>query len=242
MLLTGVLTESSLASEVARVALAEGAEVLLTSPVCRGHRITSRVAPRLGVEAPVLELDVELPDDLVGLEQAVRDAGWDRIDGVLHAIAYLPESAEQGFAAQPWSVVGTTLQTSAWSLAALAHALRPLLGRGSSIVGLDLDASRTWVGQSWLGVGQAALEGTARYLARELGPDGIRVNLVASGPSHTMLRRALGDLSWDDAAPLGWNERSGLATARAVVALMSDWFPATTGEIVHVDGGRHAIG
>lgn len=241
--MTGVLTESSIASEVARVALAEGAEVLLTSPVCRGHRITSRVAPRLGIQAEVLELDVQLEEDLAGLTAAVRAAGWDRVDGVLHAIAYLSDADRSvGFAAQPWPVVAETVQTAAWSLAAVVHALRPLLPTGASIVGLDMDASRTWAGQDWLGVAQAALEGTARYLARELGPDGIRVNLVATGPQRTMLRRALGDLPWGDDAPLGWDATSTTAAARAVVALLSDWFPATTGEIVHVDGGRHAIG
>ena len=239
--MTGVLTEASLASAVVRLALAEGAEVLLTSPVCRAHRITSRVAPRLGIEAPVLELDVQLEDDLAALAEAVRDAGWDRVDGVLHAIAYLPESDRSaGFAAQPWAVVAETVQTSAWSLAAVTHALRPLLPRGASVVGLDMDASRTWTGQDWLGVAQAALEGTARYLARELGPDGVRVNLVATGPHRTMLRRGLGELHWSP--PLGWDPSSAEAAARAVVALLSDWFPATTGEIVHVDGGAHAIG
>ena len=239
--MTGVLTEASIASEVVRLARAEGADVLLSSPVCRAHRVTSRVAPRLGVDAPVLELDVQLEEDLAALADAVRGAGWDRVDGVLHAIAYLPDADRSaGFAAQPWPVVAETVQTAAWSLAAVAHALRPLLPRGASVVGLDMDASRTWPGQDWLGVAQAALEGTARYLARELGPDGVRVNLVATGPHRTMLRRALGDLPWDP--PLGWDPTSAEAAARAVVALLSDWFPATTGEIVHVDGGAHAIG
>jgi len=233
---TGVLTESSIASAVTPLALAEGADVLHTS-------LTSRVAPRLGIDAPVLELDVQLEGDLDALPEAVRAAGWDRVDGVLHAIAYLPDGDRStGFAAQPWPLVADVVQTAAWSLAAVAHALRPLLPRGSSVVGLDMDASRTWAGQDWLGVAQAALEGTARYLARELGPDGIRVNLVASGPQRTMLRRSLGELPWDATAPLGWDPTSADAVARAVVALLSDWFPATTGEIVHVDGGVHAIG
>ena len=241
--MTGVLTEASIASAVTRLALAEGAEVLLTSPVCRAHRLTARVAPRLGVQAEVLELDVQLEDDLAALPGALRAAGWDRVDGVLHAIAYLPDADRSaGFAAEPWSVVADTFQTAAWSLAAVAHAVRPLLPRGASVVGLTQDASRTWEGQDWLGVAQAALAGTARYLARELGPDGVRVNLVATGPHPTMLRRALGDPPWDERAPLGWDPSSGDAVARAVVALMSDWFPATTGEVVHVDGGVHALG
>jgi enoyl-[acyl-carrier protein] reductase I len=248
LLATGVLTEQSLASAVVRTALEQGAEVLLTSPACRGLSVTSRVAPRLGVHTKVLELDVTLPRDLVRLEQAVREAGWDRVDGVLHAIAYLPEAERSGgFASGPWEVVAPTLQTGAWSLAALVRALRPLLVRGSSIVGLDLDARRAWPSQDWLGVAQAGLEATARYLARDLGPAGIRVNLVACGPQRTLLAKALDDRetlvrNWQARAPLGWDADDPTAVARAVVALLSDWFPATTGEVVHVDGGAHAVG
>ena len=150
LLATGVLTEASLASAVVRVAVEQGAEVLLTSPVCRGHRVTSRVAPRLGVTGDVLELDVTLPDDLAALEGAVRAAGWDRVDGVLHAVAYLPEPPGD-FAATPWSAVGEVFQTAAWSLAALVHAVRPLLVPGSSVVGLELDPGRAERGQDWLG-------------------------------------------------------------------------------------------
>ena len=248
LLATGVLTEASLAAAVVRLAREQGAEVLLTSPLCRGMPVTARVAPRLDVHAEVLELDVTLPEDLAGLERAVRDAGWDRVDGVLHAIAYLPEADRSGgFAAAPWDVVGPTLQTGAWSLAALVHAVRPLLVRGSCVVGLDLDAGRAWPAQDWLGVAQAGLEATARYLARELGPDGVRVNLVACGPQRTLLARALpgrDDLTaaWDARAPLGWDPADRTAVARAAVALLSDWFPATTGAVFHVDGGAHAIG
>jgi len=248
LVVTGVLTEASLASAVVRTAQEQGAEVLLTSPLCRGFTVTSRVAPRIGVTSDVLELDVTLPEDLAGLEQAVRDAGWERVDGVLHAIAYLPEPDRPGgFASAPWDVVAPTVQTGAWSLAALVHALRPLLVRGSSVVGLDLDASRTWPGQDWLGVAQAGLEATARYLARELGPDGIRVNLVACGPQKTLLAKAIPGRDqlasdWDARAPLGWDPADRTAVARAAVALLSDWFPATTGSLVHVDGGLHALG
>jgi enoyl-[acyl-carrier protein] reductase I len=248
LLATGVLTEQSLASAVVRTALEQGAEVLLTSPACRGMPVTSRVAPRLGVHTEVLELDVTLPHDLARLTQAVRDAGWDRVDGVLHAIAYLPEVERSGsFAAAPWEVVAPTLQTGAWSLAALVHALRPLLVRGSSIVGLDFDAGRTWPSQDWLGVAQAGLEATARYLSRELGPDGIRINLVACGPQRTLLAKSLDKREalvqdWQARAPLGWDASDRTAVARAAVALLSDWFPATTGDVVHVDGGAHAVG
>ena len=247
LLATGVLTEASLASAIVRLAREQGAEVLLTSPLCRGLSVTSRVAPRLDVHSDVLELDVTLPEDLAGLEQAVRDAGWDRIDGVLHAIAYLPPAdRSSGFAAAPWDVVAPTLQTGAWSLAALAHAVRPLLGRGSAEVGLDFDAGRAWPAQDWLGVAQAGLEATARYLARELGPDGIRVNLIACGPLRTLLAKAIDGheelaAGWHQRAPLGWDAHDRTAVARAAVALLSDWFPATTGAVFHVDGGAHAV-
>jgi len=246
LLATGVLTETSLASAVVRVAVEQGAEVLLTSPVCRGHRVTRRVAPRLGVTREVLELDVTLAEDLASLEGAVRAAGWDRVDGVLHAVAYLPE-APGDFAATPWSAVGEVFQTAAWSLAALVHAVRPLLVPGSSVVGLELDPGRAERGQDWLGVARGALEATARYLARDLGPEGVRVNLVAAGPHRTLLSRALPGHAqltdeWGDRAPLGWDATDPTAVARTVVALLSDWLPVTTGEVVHADGGAHAVG
>jgi len=248
LLATGVLTEGSLASAVVQVAREQGAEVLLTSPLCRGLSVTSRVAPRLGIDADVLELDVTLPDDLAALERAVRDAGWDRVDGVLHAVAYLPEGDRSGgFAAVPWDVVAPTLQTGAWSLAALVHAVRPLLPRGASVVGLGMDADRAWPGQDWLGVAQAGLEATARYLARELGPDGVRVNLVAAGPQRTLLAKAIDgrgglEQEWAARAPLGWDPTNRRPVAQAAVMLLSDWFPATTGTVVHVDGGARAVG
>ena len=236
---TGVLTEASLASAVTRVALAEGADVLLTSPVCRAHRITSRVAPRLGVAREVLELDVELDDDLAALEGAVRASGWDRVDGVLHAVAYVPEH-EGSFQEQPWAVAGNVLRTSAWSLPALVSALRPLLVHGSSVVALHRDPTRAWPGLDWLGVAQASLASAVRYLARDLGPGGIRVNAVAAGPSRTMLGRAFPEGRTD--APLGWDPTDPEPVAQAVCLLLSDWFPATTGSVLHVDGGVHALG
>ncbi len=246
LLATGVLTEASLASAVVRLAVEQGADVLLTSPVCRGHRVTTRLAPRLGVTREVLELDVTLPEDLAVLEGAVRAAGWDGVDGVLHAVAYLPVPPGD-FAATPWSAVGETFQTAAWSLAALTSAVRPLLSRGSSVVGLELDPARVEAGQDWLAVARGALEVVARHLARELGPDGVRVNLVAAGPQRTLLAKALPGAdaladAWAARAPLGWDAADRTAVARAAVALLSDWFPATTGEVVHVDGGAHVVG
>ena len=247
LLVTGVLTEASLATAVVRLAREQGAEVLLTSPVCRGIGVTRKVAARLGLPLDVLELDVTLPDDLAGLEAAVRAAGWDRVDGVLHAIGYLPTQDRPALGATPWELVSPTLQTGAWSLAALVHALRPLLVRGASVVALDQDASRAWPGQDWLGVAQAALESTARYLAREVGPQGVRVNLLACGPQDTLLVRAIEGRSalaaeWDARAPLGWDPADRTAVARTAVALLSDWLPATTGSVVHADGGAHAVG
>ena len=241
LLVTGVLTEASLASAVVRLALAEGADVLLTSPVCRAHRITARVAPRLGVEREVLELDGELDDDLAALAGAVRDQGWDRVDGVLHAIGYVPPHDESlGLAGQPWEMAGVVLRTSAWSLPALVSALRPLLRDGSSVVALQRDAARAWPGLDWLGVAQGALGGAVRGLARELGPAGVRVNAVAAGPSHTMLGRAFPPSRAD--APLGWDPGDPTPVAQAACMLLSDWLPATTGSVVHVDGGVHALG
>ena len=247
LLVTGVLTEASLASAVVRTALAEGADVLLTSPVCRAHRVTSRVAPRLGVDAPVLELDVELHEDLAALPGAVRDAGWDGVDGVLHAIAYLGEHERTGFAEAPWPAVAPVVQTAAWSLAAVVAAARPLLTRGASVVGLTLDPARARAGADWLPVARAGLEAVVRQLARELGPDGVRVNLVATGPARTMLSRALPETEdlladWAARAPLGWDDETAHdAVARTACALLSGWLPATTGEVVHADGGRHAV-
>ena len=246
LLATGVLTEASLASAVVRLAVEQGADVLLTSPVCRGHRVTSRVAPRLGVTREVLELDVTLPADLQALPGAVRDAGWDGVDAVLHAIAYLPEPPGD-FATTPWSAVAETFQSAAWSLPGLVGALRPLLVPGSAVVGLELDPGRVHVGQQWLGVARGALEAASRQLACDLGPEGVRVNLVAAGPQRTLLSRALPGheeltAQWAQRAPLGWDSRDATAVARAAVALLSDWFPATTGEVVHVDGGAHVRG
>ena len=246
--MTGVLTESSIASSVVRLALSEGAEVLLTAPLCRAHSLTSRVGPRLGVTAPVIELDVSLSEDLDLLSDRVRAAGWERVDGVLHAIVYAPEAAAGSTVADlGWEDVATTLQASTWSLAALVHALAPLLTRGGSVVGLDFDGSRVWPGFGWLGIAKAGLESCARYLAHELGPAGIRVNLVSAGPLPTLGARGIPGFEavaggWDDRAPLGWGPADVGAVAQAAVVLLSDWFPKTTGDIVHVDGGAHTRG
>lgn len=244
ILVTGVLSDASIAFGVARVAQDEGAEVVLSS-FGRAMSITERVARKLPTPPEIVELDVTDDEHLAAL--ATRVGG--RLDGVVHAIGYAPESClGGGFLDAPWSDVATALEVSAYSLKALAVAARPLMGRGGSIVGLDFDNSRqAWPVYDWMGVAKAALESTARYLARDLGPDGIRVNLVAAGPLRTLAARSIPGFEqfeavWSERAPLGWDLRDTTPTARAVVALLSDWFPATTGEIIHVDGGFHAVG
>jgi enoyl-[acyl-carrier protein] reductase I len=248
LLVTGVLTEASIAFRVAELAQQEGASVVLTS-FGRALRITERIARRLPAPAPVLELDVSDAEHLASLADRLRTEGVDALDGVLHAIGFAPQSVlgEQPFVAAPWPDVATALQVSTWSLAALANATLPLLRPGGSLVGLDFDAGVAWPSYDWMGVAKAGLESCARYLARDLGPRGIRVNLVAAGPLRTMAAKSIPGFErfesvWDTRAPLGWKVEDTDPAARACVALMSEWFPATTGEIVHVDGGVHAIG
>ncbi len=246
VLVTGVLTDQSIAFHVARLAQEQGAQVILTS-FGRALSLTRRTATRLRVEAPVIELDVTSEDDLRALAPRVREH-VDGLDGVLHSIGFAPESALGGrFLDTPWSDVSTALEVSAYSLQSLSVACRDLLRPGASIVGLDFDATVAWPTYDWMGVAKAALESTARYLARDLGPAGIRVNLVAAGPIRTMAAKSIPGFEdfetvWQDRAPLGWDVDDPTPTARACVALMSDWFPATTGEIVHVDGGVHSQG
>ena len=248
LVVTGVLNDDSIAFSVARVAQEQGADIVLTS-FGRVMRITERVARKLPAPADVLELDVT---DAGHFERLTADLGerWGRVDGVLHAIANAnPDTCLGGdILKAEWPDVGAAIQVSAYSLAALAKATAPLMPDGGSIVGLDFDNSRVaWPVYDWMGVAKAALEATTRYLARDLGPKGIRVNLVAAGPVRTLSERSIPGSErfeevWGERAPLGWDIRNPEPVARACVALLSDWFPATTGEIVHVDGGFHAIG
>lgn len=246
VLVTGVLTDQSIAFHVARLAQEQGASVVLTS-FGRALSLTRRSASRLPVEAPVIELDVTSTDDLDALAARVSDH-VDRLDGVLHSIGFAPESALGGrFLETPWADVSTAVEVSAYSLKSLTMACRPLMRAGSSVVGLDFDATVAWPTYDWMGVAKAALESTARYLARDLGPAGIRVNLVAAGPIRTMAAKSIPGFEdfenvWKSRAPLGWDLDDPGPAARACVALMSEWFPATTGEIVHVDGGVHSQG
>ncbi|WP_434599904.1 enoyl-ACP reductase FabI [Streptomyces sp. A5-4] len=244
ILVTGVITTSSIAFHTAREAQLAGAQVVLTG---LRPRLVNRIAARLPHPAPVVELDVTDTEQLRTLAGRVTEH-TDRLDGVLHSIAYAPQGALGGrFMETPWEDVATAVHTSAYSLKSLVSSVLPLMSEGGSVVGLDFDASVSWPDYDWMGVAKAGLESTARYLARYLGPQGIRVNLVAAGPLNTLAAGRVSatsekDTAWADNAPLGWDEANATPVARACVALLSDWFTATTGEIVHVDGGVHAMG
>ncbi len=246
LLITGVLTDASLAFGIAKLAQEEGAEIVLTG-AGRALRLTQRTARKLPTEPDVLEFDVTEATHA----EAVRDAlgeKWGSVDGALHAIGFAPESClGGGFTDAPWEDVAVAMQISAYSLKTVSDAVVPLMTEGGSIVGLDFDATVAWPAYDWMGVAKAALESTSRYLARELGPKGIRVNLVAAGPIRTMAAKSIPGFQafedvWDDRAPLGWDVNDSSGVARSTVAMLSDWFPQTTGSMIHVDGGFHAIG
>jgi enoyl-[acyl-carrier protein] reductase I len=246
IVITGVLTDASIAFGVARLAQEQGAEIVLTG-AGRGLSLTERTARKLPSPPPVLELDVTEPDHLVSVRDDLAER-WGGVDGVLHAIGFAPAVCLGGtFMEATWDDVSVALHVSTYSLKALVDAFGPLMGQGSALVGLDFDATVAWPAYDWMGVAKAALESTSRYLARELGSRGIRVNLVAAGPLRTMAAKSIPGFSafedsWQARAPLGWDITDTEPAARACVALLSDWFPATTGEMVHVDGGYHAIG
>jgi meromycolic acid enoyl-[acyl-carrier-protein] reductase len=245
VLVTGVLTDASIAFHVARIAQQEGATVLLTG--FGRLSLVERIARRLSGPPPVLELDVTDSGQLGSLAERVSEH-VDGLDGVVHSIGNAPQSALGGnFLHTPWEDVASAVQVSTYSLKALAVAALPLMSAGSAIVAMDFDASRAWPGYDWMGVAKAGLESCARYLARDLGPRGIRVNLMSAGPLKTIAARSIPGFDelaepWGKRAPLGWDVSDPEPAARGCVALLSDWFPATTGEIVHVDGGAHAIG
>ena len=246
VLITGVLSHSSIAFTVARLAQEQGAEIALTS-FGRARSLTERAAKRLPTPPPVIELDVTEPDHLEALTADLQER-WGRVDGVLHAIGFAPASClGGGFMDAEWPDVATAIEVSAYSLKALAEATTSLMDDGGSIVGLDFDATQAWPAYDWMGVAKAALESTARYLARDLGPRQIRVNLVCAGPLRTIAARSIPGFGrfeevWGEQAPLGRDVEDAEPAARACVALLSSWFPATTGEMVHVDGGFHAVG
>jgi meromycolic acid enoyl-[acyl-carrier-protein] reductase len=246
VLVTGVITKDSIAFAAAEQLQRCGAEIVLTG-FGRARRLTERAAARLPLEPAVLELDVNEEDHYPALVEALR-AKWGGVDGVLHAVAYAPEDALGGnFLHTPPSSAVTAFQTSAVSLKQLGAALLPLMERGGAIVGLDFDATVAWPIYDWMGVAKAALESTSRYLARDLGPHGIRVNLVSAGPLKTVAAggipgfQRLAD-AWGRQAPLGWDVTDPLPVAKTICFLLSDWSRAISGEIVHVDGGFHAMG
>ena len=251
LLVTGVLTEASLAFAVAKLAQEEGADIVL-SGAGRALSLTRRTARKLPAEPDVLEIDVTRPEQLAAAGEALK-ARWDRLDGLLHAIGFAPpDCLGSGMFAADWEDVSIAFNISTYSLKALVDAFLPLLeaagaADGASVVGLDFDAAVAWPVYDWMGVAKAALESLSRYLAKELGPNGIRVNLVAAGPVRTMAAKSIPGFSafedtWADRAPLGWDVQDGEPVAKACVALFSNLFPMTTGEIVHVDGGVHAVG
>ena len=246
VVVTGVLTDQSIAFHIARLSQEEGADVILTS-FGRTMSLTRRSATRLPTEPPMVELDVTNDDDLARFADRLGEH-CEKVDGLVHSIGFAPESALGGnFLHTSWSDVATAMQVSAYSLASLTMAAKPRMTSGASVVGLDFDASVAWPTYDWMGVAKAALESTARYLARDLGPEGIRVNLVAAGPIRTMAAKSIPGFDefekvWQERAPLGWDLTDPAPAARACVALLSPWFAATTGEIVHVDGGVHSQG
>jgi meromycolic acid enoyl-[acyl-carrier-protein] reductase len=250
IVVTGVLTDASLAFGVARIALDQGADIVLTG-AGRALKLTQRTAKKLqspdGAAIDVFELDVTVPEHGVAVREALAEK-WGRVDGVLHAVGFAPEAClGDDFMAASWDDVAIAMHISTYSLKALADAFVPLMTDGGSIVGLDFDNRQAWPAYNWMGVAKSALQSVSRYLAKELGPRGIRSNLVAAGPIRTIAAKsipgfALFEDTWDGRAPLGWDVNNSEPVARAVVALLSDWFPATTGEIIHVDGGYHAVG
>lgn len=246
ILVTGVLTDSSIAFHIARLAQEEGATVILSS-YGRVMSLTTRIAGRLPNPAPVIELDVTNQENLDALVSKVKEHA-PNLDGVVHSIGFAPEAALGGnFLNTAWEDVATAIQVSAYSLKSLTMAARPLFGDSASVVGLDFDATVAWPKYDWMGVAKAALESTSRYLARDLGPENIRINLVAAGPIRTMAAKSIPGFDefekvWNDRSPLAWDVSDPVPAAKAAVALLSDWFPKTTGEILHVDGGLHAMG
>jgi enoyl-[acyl-carrier protein] reductase I len=250
LLITGVLTDASLGFAVAKLAQEEGAEIVL-SGAGRALSLTKRTSRKLPTEPDVLEIDVTSPEQLTAAGIALSER-WDRLDGLLHAIGFAPSSClGNGMFAAGWDDVSVALNVSAYSLKALVEAFRPLLttagqNGGASVVGLDFDATVAWPVYDWMGVAKAALESLSRYLAKELGPSGIRVNLVAAGPIRTMAAKSIPGFSafedtWAVRAPLGWDVHDSDVVARACIALFSNLLPMTTGEVIHVDGGVHAV-
>ncbi|MEU4423879.1 enoyl-ACP reductase FabI [Actinoplanes sp. NPDC024001] len=244
LLVTGVITDASIAFSVAKLAQENGAKVVLTG--FGRLSLVERIAKRLPEPAPVIELDVTNQEHLDSLADRVREH-VDGLDGVVHSIGFAPQNALGGaFLETTWEEVAQAFQVSTYSYKSLATACLPLMQAGGSIVGMTFDATKAYPLYDWMGVAKAGLESASRYLAMHLGKQGIRSNMVSAGPLRTMAAKSIPGFSdfedaWTQRAPLGWNLTDPEPTARAVCALLSDWFPATTGEMVHVDGGYHAL-
>ena len=248
IVVTGVLTESSIAFDVARIAQEQGAEIVLTS-FGRAMSLTQRVAKRLPSTPNVLELDATSEENIAACAEVLASQ-WGRVDGVVHSIGFAPANClgDDIFKAK-WDDVAMAIQVSTYSLKALAEGFLPLMraAGGGSVVGLDFDATKAFPMYNWMGVAKSALESLSRYLARDLGPSNVRCNLIAAGPLRTTAAKSIPGFNqfediWGQRAPLGWDLKDTEPAAKAVCALLSDWFPATTGEIIHVDGGFHAVG
>ncbi|MGB7860986.1 MAG: enoyl-ACP reductase FabI [Acidimicrobiia bacterium] len=247
LLVTGVLTDDSIAWHTARVAQEEGAEIVVTG-FGRGLRLTERSTQRLPHPCDVLELDINDPDHVSALSADLNDR-WGKIDGALHAIAFAPGDALGGnFLNTPVESAQTAFVTSAFSFKTLAVALLPLLQQagGGSLVAMDFDNTQAWPAYDWMGVAKSALQSVTRYLARDLGAHNVRVNAVSAGPLSTVAAKGIPgferfDEVWAERAPLKWDTADPDPVARMVCVLLSDWANMTTGEIVHVDGGFHAI-
>ena len=246
ILVTGVLTDGSIAFHIAKIAQEEGANVVLTG-FGRALSLTTRIAGRLPKPAPIIELDVTNQEHLDNLAEQVK-AHVPHLDGVVHSIGFAPEAALGGnFLNTSWEDVATAVQISAYSLKSLTMACKPVFEESASVVGLDFDAQVAWPKYDWMGVAKAALESTSRYLARDLGKENIRINLVAAGPIRTMAAKSIPGFDefenvWNTRSPLQWDVTDPVPAAKAAVALLSDWFPKTTAEIIHVDGGLHGMG
>jgi len=248
LLITGVINQKSIAFEVARQAQEAGAEVVLTG-FGRAKRMTDRAAAQLPTPPDVLELDANSTEDLDALA-ATLDERWGSLDGILHAIAFAPADALGGaFMDTPAESAEVAFRTSAFSLKALTATLLPLLEKGDhpAVVGLDFDATLAWPVYDWMGVAKAALESVSRYVARDVGPRGVRVNLVSAGPLETLAAGGIPGFdgladAWQRQAPLGWDPADCAPVAETVLFLLAPASRAITGEIIHVDGGFHAIG
>ena len=247
LLITGVLTDDSIAWHVARIVQEEGAEIVATG-FGRGMRLTERSVQRLPEPCDVLELDINDPAQVGALTAELTDR-WGKIDGALHAIAFAPADALGGnFLNTPVESAQTAFVTSAFSYKTLAIALLPLMKKagGGSLVALNFDNTQAWPVYDWMGVAKSALESVTRYLARDLGRDGIRANAVSAGPLGTVAAKSIPgfdrfDALWRERSPLVWDVTDPEPVARMVAVLLSDWAPMTTGEIIHVDGGFHAV-